>query len=79
MKKVDIEILRKQLNQLLKYVQDGGELQIEKQNVPIAKIVPIQTTQKNRTQLGIGKGTVQFLEDITESTIENDYEILSDN
>jgi prevent-host-death family protein len=75
-KKTNIATLRNNLSELLEYVQKGRELQIEKRNIPIAKIVPITAPHENRTKLGAGKGSVEFKGDITSPVMEEDWEML---
>lgn len=75
MKRANIATLRSQLSAMLAYVQKGRELQIEKRNIPIAKIVPVYSSLPNRTRLGLGKGSVKFLKDVTEPVMDTDWEM----
>lgn len=75
MKKTNIATLRTQMRSLLNFVQKGNEIQIEKRNIPVAKIIPIKTSTKNKTQLGIGKGSVKFLKDVIDPVFEKDWEM----
>ncbi|MBI4043130.1 MAG: type II toxin-antitoxin system prevent-host-death family antitoxin [Deltaproteobacteria bacterium] len=77
MKKANVATLRSQLSRLMKYVEKGNELEIRKRNVPIAKIVPIRQSKKNRTQLGVGKNSARVKGDLNEPLIsEADWEML---
>ncbi len=76
MKKASIAYLRSQLSSLLDYVQKGEELQIEKRNVAIAKLVPVKTFRQNFTKLGRGKNSVKFLKDVVGPAFEEDWEML---
>lgn len=66
MKKTSVANLRSDLGSLLDYVEKGREIEIQKRNISIAKIVPLKHSTKNRTKIGSGRGTVKFLGDITE-------------
>lgn len=56
MMKTNIVNLRRKLSEFLDFVQKGNELEIQKGNVTIAKIVPISKQKKNKTRLDVGKG-----------------------
>ncbi len=76
MRKTNLATLRNNLSSMMDYVQKGKELQIEKRNVPIAKIIPIKAPVKNLTKLGIGKGSVLFIGSVIESAMDEDWEML---
>ena len=76
MKKTNVAELRSHLSSLLDYVQKGKTVQIEKRNVPIAQIIPIEVQKTNRTKLGSGVGSVKFLGDVVESAFSNEWETL---
>lgn len=77
MKKANVATLRSQLSRLMRYVEKGNELEIQKRNIPIAKIVPIRQVKKNKTKLGSGKNTVKIKGDLNEPLIsESDWEML---
>jgi len=76
MKKTSIAALRGNLSSLLEYVQKGKELQIEKRNIAIARIVPMEVPQANRTKLGVGAGSVEFIGDVIKPAMDdNDWEM----
>lgn len=75
MKKTSVASLRNDLSSLLDYVEKGKEIEIQRRNIPIAKIVPIKRSIENRTRLGSGKGTVKFLGSVTEPIIDNDWDM----
>ncbi len=77
MKKTNVMPLRNHLSSLLDYVQRGKELQIEKRNVPIARIISVDFPTKNRTKLGAGKGTVAFLGSVLDPIPAEDWEMHS--
>ena len=54
--KTNIVDLRNKLSEMLDFVQQGNELEIQKRNVIIAKLVPIPKAKVNKTKLDIGKG-----------------------
>ncbi len=76
MKKTSTADLRNELSSLLDYVEKGKEVEIQRRNVSIARIVPIKHSSKNHTRLGSGKGTVTFLGDITETIPNEDWDTL---
>ena len=78
MKATNIADLKNNLSKILSYVEKGESVQICKRNIPIAKIVPIdKKTEKNRTRLGCGIGSVQIKADLTEPMIpEESWEML---
>ena len=75
MKKTNVASLRKDLSALLDYVEKGKEVEIQRRNIPIAKIVPTKRSMANRTRLGSGKGTVKFLGNITEPVMDDDWDM----
>jgi prevent-host-death family protein len=68
--KASIAVLRARLSQLLEAVQNGKELEIQRHNITIAKIVPIEKKKSNNTQLGLGIGTAVIVGDLTDELIE---------
>jgi prevent-host-death family protein len=68
--KASIAVLRARLSQLLEAVQNGKELEIQRHNITIAKIVPIEKKKSNNTQLGLGIGTAVIEGDLTDDLIE---------
>jgi antitoxin (DNA-binding transcriptional repressor) of toxin-antitoxin stability system len=61
--------------QFLEYIRKGKGLQIERRNVPIAKIVPLETPAENRTKLSLARGSGEFLGDVTKSVMREDWEL----
>ncbi len=76
MKKANIADLRSHLSELISEVENGEEIQIQKRNVPVARIIPMKAVKKNATQLGIGKGTVKIKTDLTRPAMDDDWEML---
>lgn len=75
--KTNIATLRTHLAKLLERVQNGEEIEIQRRNVAIGKIVPIRSVRPNRTKLGIGKNSGKILGDITEPGLPlSDWEML---
>ena len=75
MKKTSIASLRSHLSTLLDYVEKGREIEVQRRNISIARIVPIKRTVQNKTKLGIGIGTVKFFANVTESVLDDDWEM----
>jgi antitoxin (DNA-binding transcriptional repressor) of toxin-antitoxin stability system len=76
MKKTNVANLRSNLSALLDYVQKGKEVQIEKRNILVARLVPVPQIKENRTKLGVGAGTVEILGNIVDSSMADDWEML---
>ncbi len=76
MKRTNVADLRSNLSELLAYVKKGKSVQIEKRNVPIARIVPIDEPIENHTELGCGKGTGKIRGNILDPIMESDWEML---
>lgn len=75
MKKASVANLRTNLSDFLDYVQEGEEVEIQKHNVTIAKIIPINKPGKNKTKLGLGKGSVKLKYDPTEPIMDEDWDM----
>lgn len=76
MKKTSVANLRNDLSALLNYVEKGKEVEIQRRNVSVAKIVPIKRLSETKTRLGCGAGTVKFLGNITDPAItDEDWEM----
>lgn len=73
MKRTNSATLRNQLSSLLDYVLKGHDIEIQRRNISIAKIIPLKERHENKTKLGRGKKTVKFLGDVIESPMENDW------
>jgi prevent-host-death family protein len=69
MRKTNIADLRNQLSSFLKYVENGNEVEINKHNITIAKIIPINQKRKNITKLGIGRKSAIVKCDLTKPLI----------
>lgn len=76
MKKTNVAKLRQKLGDFLKEVGEGEEIELQKRNVPFARIVPFSKMKKNKTQLGVGKGTVAFKGSVVDSPMDKDWEML---
>ncbi|OGQ36059.1 MAG: hypothetical protein A3F16_01720 [Deltaproteobacteria bacterium RIFCSPHIGHO2_12_FULL_43_9] len=75
MKKASVANLRTNLSEFLDYVQEGKEVEIQKHNVTIAKIIPINKPEKNKTKLGLGKGSAKLKYDPTEPIMDDDWDM----
>ncbi len=75
MRKTNVISLRCQLSSFLDYVQQGKEVEIQKRNISIARIVPIQIHRKNQTKLGVGKGSVKILKNIVDPAMDDDWDM----
>lgn len=72
----NINDLKNNLKKFFDLVLAGNVVTIMKRNVPIAKIVPIESKAENSTKLGAGKGSVKILGDLTEPLIpEQDWDM----
>ena len=77
-KQATVAELEKGLTAYLAEVESGNEILICKQNVPLAKIVPI-TSHKNTSRAGREKGNIAILGDVTGPCIPlEDWEMLKD-
>ncbi len=78
MKKANIAELKNNLSKLFLLVEQGEEIEVCKRNVPIAHIVPVDRKEKkNRTQLGVGKGSAEIMGDLTQPIIPaEDWDML---
>jgi len=80
MKKRNVSEVRNNFSKTLRWVARGETVILLKRNVPFAQILPLDTPQKNLTQLGCGKGTGKVLCDPTEPFISPDeWSILRDS
>ena len=74
MKEASIATLKNELSRYVAICENGEEIVITRRNKPVARIVPIDRTKRNRTKLGCGKGTVDFLDsDLSDPFIPNDH------
>ncbi len=69
--KTNIAKLRSELSKFLDKVQKGEEIEIQKHNITIAKIVSLVEEKPHKTKLGVGSGTVRIKGDLTEPMIES--------
>jgi prevent-host-death family protein len=77
-KQATIAELEKDLGHFLAEVEQGNEIVVCKENVPVAKISPI-SARKNTSRRGNAKGTIKILGDITGPCIPlEDWEMLKD-
>ena len=79
MKTTNIGEFKDNLGKFIRIVEKGEVVEICKRNIPIALLVPHDSTRRsgNRTQLGCGMGTVQINFDLTEPLIpEDSWEML---
>ncbi len=79
MKVANIAEFKNHLSEYLAAVADGEEVEIRKRNAPLARVVPIRPSGRNRTVLGCGAGTVVVKADLTEPMIPSeDWELLQE-
>ena len=80
MKVANIAELKNNLSRFLAFVESGEAIEICKRNIPIARLIPLgPKKKKNRTRLGIGKGSVKIHTDLTEPVIpEENWEMLKE-
>jgi prevent-host-death family protein len=76
MKKVNLSELRSNLREYVACVKNGESVEIQDRNIPVAHIIPLNISKKNKTKLGAGKGTVKFYGDILSSIMEDSWENL---
>jgi prevent-host-death family protein len=77
MKVANIAEFKNNLSRFLIYVQQGEIVEVRKRNVPVARVVPVEKNERNKTRLGVGADTVNVLADLTEPLIaESDWEML---
>jgi len=77
MKIANIAELKNRLSEFLGYVERGEEVEVRKRNLPIARLVPLETRRPNETRLGCGRGTVQAKVELTQPLIPGrDWEML---
>ena len=69
MKKTNVSEFRSSLNEMLDYVQNGGEIELQKRNVSIAKVIPIKQQRPNQTKLNCGKDSVRVVGSLIEPLI----------
>ena len=61
----NITEFKNRLSEYLSLVDQGEEIEVQRYNIPVAKIVPVQRITKNKTKLGCGRGTVKINGDLT--------------
>ena len=80
MKSTNIANFKKNLSAYLAEVEKGETVEIQRRNVPIARVKAIPQETKNHTVLGCGEGSVVFKGSITEPLIPVDsWEMLEDD
>ena len=65
MKVANIADFKNHLSRFLSMVENGEEIEVRKRNIPIARVIPIQQTKKNKTVLGCGRESVKIRCDLT--------------
>lgn len=74
--KANIANLRSRLSHWLEFVAKGNELEIQKRNITVAKLIPVRQEQKNSTVLGAGKNSAKFFGSLTDPFLsEKDWEM----
>ena len=77
MRRASVAELESHLGQLMSFVERGEELEICKQNVPFARIVPLPFKRKNQTRLGCDLHSVTIESDLTQPAVpEEDWSML---
>ena len=69
MKIANIAEFKNKFSEYLSLVEQGEEIEVRKYNIPIAKVIPVHRSKKNKTKLGRGRGTVKIKGDLTEPLI----------
>lgn len=81
MKQVNIAEIKDHLSDYLRDVEEGNDVGICRRNVLIARLTAMRdaTPKQNKTRLGCGRGTVTFMDDLTEPLIPlSDWHMLGD-
>lgn len=80
MKSANIADIKNNFSKFISLVENGEAVVICKRNVPIARIVPIgDEPRTNQTRLGLGAGTVDILDDLTDPMMpEKSWQMLTD-
>ena len=78
MKSTNIAEFKNHMGKYLSIVEQGGEVEICRRNVPLAIMIPSKqrTIHANKTQLGCGEGSVAIHTDLTEPSFSNDWNML---
>jgi len=77
MKIANIAELKNRISEFVSAVENGEEIEVRRRNVPIARIVPIEKSKVNTTELGCGRGTGKIMGSLTEPFMpESDWEML---
>ena len=71
MTQANVADFKSHLSEYLNKVQAGESVEICKRNIPVAIVMPVQPTRKNRTVLGCGKGSVTIHGDLTEPVMDS--------
>jgi prevent-host-death family protein len=77
MKMANIADFKNNLSYYISLVEKGEEIEVCRRNIPVAKVTPVNHIHQNKTELGCGRGSVQFTEaDLTEPLIpENRWDM----
>ena len=76
MSKANIVDLKNNLKHFLGLVTEGVVVTIMKRNVPVAQIIPLKAKHINKTSLGCGAGSVEFVGSLTDPFIpEEDWDM----
>ncbi|MBI3072527.1 MAG: type II toxin-antitoxin system prevent-host-death family antitoxin [Deltaproteobacteria bacterium] len=65
MKIANIAEFKNHLSELLAEVEKGEEVEVRKRNIPIARVIPVNSKRSNRTVLGRGRGSAKTRGDLT--------------
>jgi len=81
MKSANIAEFKDHLGKYLTIVEQGGEVQLCKRNIPMAMIIPVKTKATiNKTKLGCGGGSVVISTDLTEPIfLPDDWSMMKSN
>ena len=78
MNRANVADIKNNLKHYLDLVLQGATVTITRRNIEIAQIVPLCRNKVNKTVLGSGKGSVEFLGSITEPLIpEENWKMLA--
>jgi len=78
MQTVNVAEFKKRLSSFIDLVEGGETVEVCRRNVPVARLVKIESPRQNHTVLGCGEGTVEYRGSVTEPLIpEDSWEMLA--
>ena len=72
MNQANIAELKNNLSKYIAMVEEGKIVVLCRRNIPVARLVPINKNEKNRTIPGCGAGTVVVNTDLTEPAFDSE-------